>query len=412
MRIRYGLVGNTLAHSWSVPLHKSLGNPAYALYEMERQAFVALLQSRCFLGLNVTVPYKRLARDLCDELSPVARRCGSVNTVCPTKDGRLWGDNTDYAGFAFLLQEAGVTLQGKRVGILGTGGAAHTVRAFARDHGAVAVEMLTRAQIACGNVYTRLAGCEILVQATPVGMYPQIEALPVDPARLPALEFVGDLVYNPLRTSLQQQAEALGIPACGGLGMLAAQAAQAHTIFTGEEVCAAQVRRLEQALRSQKQTIVLIGMPGCGKSAVAKALAEKTGRPLFDTDELLQAQTGIPCATMLPALGEERFRELEAACIREVSQHTGSIIATGGGAVLREDNIRALSKNGLLVWLQRELSQLSLIGRPLSATPELVQTMYAARKNLYQTAAQATVQNNGTIAQAVDEILALPALHT
>ncbi len=384
---KYYLLGGTLGHSHSPRVHAALGNPAYALHPLPPEALADFFAARDFAGVNVTIPYKQAVMPLCDALDAAAVEIGAVNTVVNC-GGKLFGCNTDIDGFLFLCREAKISLAGKKVLVLGSGGTSHTVCAAAKRSGAREVVVVSRTgKVNYDNVRTTCGNAEILVNTTPVGMYPHAGESPLSLDGFNRLTGVVDVVYNPLRTALLLDAERRGIPAAGGLSMLVAQAAAADTLFRGRRHTDGEISRIAADLRRELKNIVLIGMPGCGKSTVGKCLAAKTGRELIDLDAAITARAGMKIPDIFEKFGEAHFRDLEAEVTKEVCATGGKIIACGGGTVLREENRAALSSNGYVVYLRRAVSKLARGGRPLSAGDGAVERLYKERRAVYEAAA-------------------------
>lgn len=392
--MRYGLIGERLAHSHSPAIHKLLAPYAYDLYEMPREDIAAFIRRPDIGGLNVTIPYKQAVMPLCDDLSPQARRIGSVNTLVYGAGRRITGHNTDYSGFSRMASEAGIAFAGRKVVILGSGGTAQTAIHVARDEGAKEVVVVSRTgENHYGNL-SKHADAQVLVNTTPVGMYPAVEAAPVSLDMFPNLAGVVDVIYNPLRTTLVQDAMRRGIPTANGLAMLVYQAAFAAELFLGEAIAPQRVQSALKGIRASVENIVLIGMPGCGKSSVGRVLAEMTGRPLVDTDREIVRRTGKPVADIFAQEGEAAFRALESAVIAENARRSGIILATGGGSVLSGRNRAALSQNGRIVYLRRAIHMLATRGRPLSAN---LQKLAQERLPLYAAVSDIIVDNRGHI---------------
>ena len=399
----YGLLGEKLGHSWSVPIHRRLAGYEYRLYEKKPEEVEGFLRGGDFQGLNVTIPYKKTAAALCGELSPAAAKLGSVNTLLRRPDGSLYGDNTDLFGFEALVRESGVDPAGKKTLVLGSGGASVTVCAVLRDLGALVTVISRSGEDNYGNL-RRHAGAQLLVNATPVGMYPHNGASPVDLAGFPRLEAVYDLIYNPARTSLMLRARELGIPAYGGLWMLVAQAVRSCEIFTGREIDRGEIRRIRDELSSSMENVVLIGMPGCGKSTVAALLGKATGRPVLEADREIEAAAGKSIPEIFREDGEDAFRALETRILGELGARTGCVISTGGGCVTRSENEPLLRQNGRIVWLERDLRTLDRRGRPLSLSRDL-EELYRERSPLYRRFADVRIENNGPPEWAAARIL-------
>ena len=397
-----GLLGASLRHSYSPRLHALLGDAAYRLFEVAPEGLAAFLTTGDFHGLNVTIPYKKTVLPYCAALSPTARRIGAVNTLVRRENGTLYGDNTDFDGFLWLLRRNFAPRAGELALVLGSGGAGVTVRAALESVGMRTVTVSRQGENNYVNLY-RYSDAVLLVNATPVGMYPNNGGCLTDLCRLPSLRCVLDLVYNPEKTALLLEAERLGLAGEDGLPMLVAQARRSAELFRGGTIPPTLSDSILCKLRSEMRNIILIGMPGCGKTTVGRALAEALGRPFFDADEMLERQVGCPCAELLLRAGEEAFRREETAVLTELGKRSGCVIATGGGCVTREENYPLLHQNGQLVRLLRDLALLPVGGRPLSRAVPLP-TLAAQREPLYRRFADITIDNNGTVAQTVAAI--------
>ncbi len=395
---RCGLLGEKLGHSFSPRIHQELGGYEYRLYEKSPQELDVFLKSGDFDGLNVTIPYKQTVIPYCAGLSPRAQAIGSVNTLVRRADGSLWGDNTDYDGFSAMLEQANISLDGKKALVLGSGGASKTVQAVLRDRGA-SVVVISRSGPDSYDNLDRHADARLVVNTTPVGMYPKNGAAALDIRRFPRCEAVLDVVYNPARTRLMLDAEACGIPAFGGLLMLVEQARRAAEIFTGNQIDAAVTGHLTVKLARETQNIALIGMPGCGKTTVGRALADLLGRPFYDADEQIEARAGRKIPDIFAQDGEAAFRKLETEVLAELSRQSGAVIATGGGVVTREENRDLLRQNSTIVWLQRDLHSLPLAGRPVSQSRPLNE-LAAERMPLYRAWSGAAVEVCGPVETA------------
>ncbi|MGI6014070.1 MAG: shikimate kinase [Oscillospiraceae bacterium] len=399
-----GLLGETLGHSYSPAIHAQLGSYEYLLYEKPETELDTFLKSGRFDGLNVTIPYKKAVVPYCAELSDFARSIGSVNTLVHRADGTLFGDNTDAYGFASMIRKSGITVTGKKVLVLGSGGASVTVCAVLQSLGAGTVVVISRnGENNYGNLDLH-ADAEIVVNTTPVGMFPHNGTSPVDLSLFPACKGVLDIVYNPARTSLLLQAEARGIPHLGGLHMLVAQAKRSSELFTGAAIEAVQIDRIEQTLAASMQNIILIGMPGSGKSSIANALAARLQRPIFDSDTEIVSRSGNEIPAIFASAGEAAFRDLESDVLADLGKQSGIILATGGGSVLRASNYPALHQNGTIFWIVRDIDALPTDGRPLSQRNNL-HTMFTNRKPKYEAFADYVIDNNGRLDNAVDQIL-------
>ena len=400
--MEYGLIGAKLGHSYSPAIHAELGNYEYRLCEQTEEAFTDLLRRREFKGLNVTIPYKKVACRLCDALSDTARAVGSVNTLVVRPDGSLFGHNTDIGGFIAMLRHAGIGATGRKAVILGSGGTSLTAQAALKLLGAREVVVVSRqGPVDYDSLYRHHADAELLVNTTPVGMYPNNGHAAVDIARLPHLLGVADVIYNPDRTALILDAEARGIPCTGGLYMLVDQAREAAEYFTDRVIPESETDRIYALLRGEALNLVLVGMPGSGKSTVGAALAQIMGRPFVDCDAEIVRRAGRSIPEIFAQDGEAAFRALEARIIAEVCKEKHQVVAMGGGAVLRQDNVRAMRQNGKVLLLLRDLDALPMDGRPLSKSPEALLEMWRVREGKYRAASDITLDNNGPLAETV-----------
>lgn len=401
--MKCGLLGRKLGHSYSPMLHALLGDYEYLLYEREPDEVEGFIRSGAWDAINVTIPYKKAVVPFLDELSEGARALGSVNTIVRRPDGTLFGDNTDVFGFTYMLRRSGVNPAGKKALVLGSGGASVTVQAVLRGLGAQVV-VISRTGADNYDNLSQHRDARLIVNATPVGMYPNNGISPIDLAAFPACEGALDLIYNPARTAFLLQAEALGIPHENGLSMLAAQAKRASELFTGKSLPDEDVERSIRAVEHTLQNIVLIGMPGCGKSTLARLLGERLNRPVVELDRLIEETAGLSIPEIFAAQGESGFRVLETQALREAGRRSGAILSTGGGCVTRPENYPLLHQNGRIVWLRRDVSLLPTAGRPLSQarSPEVI---YRERRPLYERFADRTVDNDGPIEKTLEQIL-------
>ena len=361
-----GLLGQKLSHSYSPAIHSMLGDYEYKLYETEPENVETFLRKGDFDALNVTIPYKKCAAAICDELSETARAIGSVNTIVRRADGTLYGDNTDVYGFEELLRRAVFSPRAKKVLVLGSGGASAAVVYALEKQQAREIVVVSRDGKDNYSNLSRHTDAELIVNTTPVGMYPHNGEAVIDLLRFPHCRAVVDLIYNPVRTELLLQAEKLGIPCANGMVMLAAQAIRASEIFTGKKAASGALEHAIDLVKSKTMNIVLIGMPGCGKSAVAEALGKALGREVLDTDAYIEEHTGYTPEQIITMQGESVFRTHESEAVRELGSAFGAIVATGGGAVLHEENYAPLHQNGVIFWLRRDLDKLERDGRPLA----------------------------------------------
>ena len=402
--MKCGLLGEKLGHSYSPQIHAELADYDYRLYEKAPDEVEDFVRHGDWHGLNVTIPYKKTVIPFCDELSETAATIGSVNTLRRRKDGTIFGDNTDAFGFETLLKQTiPGSIKGQKALVLGTGGASVTVCAVLRNHGAEVVTISRSGENNYENL-DRHADARLLVNTTPVGMYPKNGVSPVDLALFPKLSCVLDVVYNPARTALLLQAEKLRIPHAGGLTMLVAQAKRSSEIFLGNTLPDGEIARITKQLSGSMQNIVLVGMPGCGKSTVGALLARRLGRPLLEADAELVKTAGMSIPAIFENESEPGFRRRETATLSELGKKSGAVISTGGGCVTRPENYPLLHQNGTIIWLRRDLKKLAREGRPLSLGADL-SAMYAVREPLYASFADFTVDNTGTPEETVDAIL-------
>lgn len=379
----YGLLGRTLRHSYSPQIHALLGDYEYRLFEVEPQDLEAFLKKREFGGINVTIPYKKDVLPYLSGISDNAKRIGAVNTIIVKEDGGLYGDNTDYDGFLRLVQKSGFQVKGKKALVLGTGGASLPISAVLSDLGAREVVFISRSGENNYQNLSRHADADFIVNTTPVGMYPNNLKAPLSLSEFPNLSGVLDIVYNPQKTKLILDAERLGIPAHSGLLMLVAQGKRAAELFLGHDIPDSETDRIFKKLSTEMQNIVLVGMPGCGKTTVGKALAEQLNRPFFDADEEILKRTGKSAEAWIEACGEAVFRQKETEVLESLCKQSGTVIATGGGAVTVPENADILRQNSIVFFLNRDVSTLPVEGRPLSKATALSE-MYEVRLPLYR----------------------------
>ena len=403
----YGLIGGKLGHSYSKIIHEKIADYTYELLplptETEARTF---MEKRAFAAINVTIPYKQFVIPYCDVVDPKAQAIGAVNTIV-NRDGKLYGYNTDYAGFAYLAGAHGVDFAGKTVLILGTGGTHSTVTAVCRDGGAK--EILTASRTGKGDalLYSEAMhrpDVQIIVNTTPCGMFPNVGQCLIDPKAFPALEAVLDVVYNPFRTELLLRAEDCGVTAAGGFEMLVAQAVYAAEYFLSRKFddAAGEIGRITAALRRDMLNVALIGMPSSGKSTVGRALAERLGKKFIDLDEEIVKADGRSIPDIFAAEGEDGFRAKESAQTARFAKEGRQLLSCGGGIIKRGENLRALHQNGVVLFLDRPLDALTVGGgRPLSSSTEALKKMEAERRPLYLAAADAVIPNSGTVEDAV-----------
>lgn len=401
--MKCGLLGGKLGHSYSPQIHAALADYPYGLYEKNPEQLEDFLKNGDFTGLNVTIPYKKAVIPYCAELTPRAKQLGAVNTIVRRPDGTLIGHNTDYFGFASMVEVSGLSPAGKKCLVLGSGGASATAVAVLREMGAEVVVISRFGENNYENLHLH-TDTAIIVNATPVGMYPNVGVSPLDLSLFPRLEGVLDVVYNPARTQLLLDAESRGIVAMNGLWMLVAQAKESAEWFTGAPIADDKIPAIHHALRLQMENIVLIGMPGSGKSTVAAKLAAKLGKKVVDADARIIALAGKTIPDIFAQEGEVGFRKWETLAIAELGKQSGLVIATGGGCVTQARNYPLLHQNGTIFCLERDIAKLPTDGRPLSQAGKLAE-MYRVRAPLYQRFADHIVDNNGTVDDTLSLIL-------
>lgn len=400
----YGLLGRTLRHSYSPQIHALLGDYEYRLFEVEPQDLEAFLKKREFGGINVTIPYKKDVLPYLSGISDNAKRIGAVNTIIVKEDGGLYGDNTDYDGFLRLVQKSGFQVKGKKALVLGTGGASLPISAVLSDLGAREVVFISRSGENNYQNLSRHADADLIVNTTPVGMYPNNLKAPLSLSEFPNLSGVLDIVYNPQKTKLILDAERLGIPAYSGLLMLVAQGKRAAELFLGHDIPDSETDRIFKKLSTEMQNIVLVGMPGCGKTTVGKALAEQLNRPFFDADEEILKRTGKSAEAWIEACGEAVFRQKETEVLESLCKQSGTVIATGGGAVTVPENADILRQNSIVFFINRDVSALPVEGRPLSKATALSE-MYEVRLPMYRSVCDYEIAADGSVEAVVRRIL-------
>lgn len=402
--MKAGLLGRKLGHSFSPQIHSMLGTYSYDLFEVEPEELGSFMCSNTFDAINVTIPYKKDVIPFCAELTETARAIGSVNTIVRRKDGTLLGDNTDAAGFSAMLEELDVNVNGSKCLVLGSGGASLTAVYVLNKLGASDVIVISRSGKDNYDNISRHYDADLIVNTTPVGMYPNNGISPLSLDGFDRLKGCVDVVYNPAKTRFLLDAEAKGIPSIGGLYMLVEQARAASERFTDTVIDPALTRRVYTTLYNQTRNIVLIGMPGSGKSTIAARLAEKTGRIVVDSDTEFVNTHGMSIPDYFAVHTEAEFRDAETAVLREITKRSGCIIATGGGAVVRSENRDLLRQNGMVFYLERELRLLPTKGRPISQANRL-EDLYRVRHPLYRSFADAVVDNNSSIDETVNSIM-------
>lgn len=400
--MKYCLIGEKLGHSYSKIIHEKLGL-SYSLKELNKIELDSFLKSPDFDGFNVTIPYKKDVIPYMEELSPTASLAGAVNTVV-NKNGKLYGYNTDVDGMNYMLNKVGVSVKDKVVMILGSGGTSNTAVTLCKRENAKVYRVVSRSgKINYDNCYN-YQDTQIIINTTPVGMYPNVEDKPIDLSKFSSLIGVFDCVYNPKNTELLTQAKSLNIPCNGGLDMLVKQAVLAYNIWKESKQSDAITQKIVKEIDFQTKNIVLSGMPSAGKTTIGKALASKLGKDFYDSDTLIKETFLKTPAEIIESEGEESFRQKESLVIKELALKRGVVIALGGGAVLKDKNIKNLKRNGVIFYIKRELDLLVTDNRPLSQK-QGVKALYENRKSLYENTCDYIVENNNDINSAVMEII-------
>lgn len=406
--MQYGCIGKRLGHSFSAVIHAKLGDYDYRLVELEENELDAFMKEKNFKGINVTIPYKQAVIPHLDRIDGSAKSIGAVNTIV-NENGFLTGYNTDFYGMTELLKRGGIELKGKNVFALGTGGTSKTARAVAASQGAEKVYVVSRTpkdgEISYDEMYGMSDLVEAVINTTPVGMFPKNGHSPIEPERFPNLGGAADAVYNPLTTELVRRTRKCGVKAVNGLYMLVAQAAKAAECFFGDDTMTQKTDRVYSEIYKSKLNLVLTGMPGSGKSSIGRLIAEKTGREFYDTDDEFVKENGA-ISDFFAEHGEAAFRDAESEIVRKLGEKNGIVIATGGGAVLREKNVNALGQNGLVVFLDRDIERIvPTADRPLGNSRDAIEKRYRERYPIYCAAADIRVESNNDVETVADEIM-------
>ena len=412
--MEYGLIGEKLKHSYSKEIHEMLGKYEYEICEVPKENLARFIMNKEFKGLNVTIPYKEAVIPYLDYIDPIAKRVGAVNTIV-NEDGILKGYNTDVLGFRSMLVNANVSVLGKGIFILGTGGTSKTAYDVCKSLGADNIYFVTRGDSRGGRlityeeaVTTHRMYCDILINTTPCGMFPNSEDMAIDPGALPNLKCTIDVIYNPLRTKLMSKSKKIGINTVGGLYMLVSQAIASAEIFTGEKFKVGTNKRVYNNVYFKISNVVLTGMPGAGKTSIGKILAEKLDKEFYDVDAEIEKITGITPSQYITQKGEKEFRKIEATTIAELSKKTNAVIATGGGSVIYAENIDRLKRNGRIYFIDRSLNKLVPTGdRPLSNTIEQLKMRYNERIEKYRTSADAIIPGDGSVIETANRIVSM-----
>ncbi len=401
----FGLLGRKLGHSLSPQIHAKLGDYQYDLFCKEPEELENFFNDKSLKGYNVTIPYKVDAFRACDELSETAKKIGSVNTCIRRSDGTLFGDNTDYFGFSYMAKKAGSSFKDKKVLVLGSGGASLTVQIVSRDEGAREIVVVSRTGENNYQNISRHYDADIIVNTTPVGMFPKNGEKLIDLSAFKNCTTVLDLIYNPLKTNLLLQAEDLKINCSNGLVMLVAQAVKSAEQFLETEIEESVIDRIYEELINDRKNIVFVGMPGSGKSTIGRMLAEKLGRKFLDTDLMIEEKENKKIPEIFSQQGESYFRDVETECVKTAGMQMGIVISTGGGAILREENRNALRENSTIIYLDRNLEKLETAGRPLSSDEEKLKKLAEERIPIYKSLADFQVLTDDDAQITFSEVL-------
>lgn len=404
--MKCGLIGKPLGHSYSPLIHSHLCDYEYRLIELDENEVGTFLKSDNYDSINVTIPYKKTVMQFLNVISPEAERIGSVNTITHLPDGRLKGDNTDYYGFSYMLDKGNIDVCGKKVLILGSGGASMTARTVAADRGAFEIVIISRSGENNYENIDRHSDCDVLINTTPVGMYPNNGMSPVSLVHFPKLSGVVDMIYNPSKTALILEAEENNIPCISGLCMLVAQAKAAAEFFIGQALENSLIDQIKDIIEFDMKNIMLIGMPGVGKTTNGQLIAKKLNREFVDLDEEIVKQSGVSIPEIFKNHGEDKFRELEHKVLEEYSKKSGLVISCGGGIVVRENNIPLLRQNSTVVFMKRDIASLPKDGRPVSQANDLSE-LYKKRLPMYEKAADIIFEMNGSPSCNSDGIISV-----
>lgn len=406
--MKYGLIGKPLGHSFSREIHALIADYDYRLLEIDEDELPRFFQERDFSGINVTIPYKQAVIPFLDEISDEAKKIGAVNTIVK-KEGKLFGFNTDFFGMRALIKSAGLDLENKTVLILGTGGTSKTAVEVSKSLGATEIVKVSRKKssdtVTYDEAYEKLSGADVIINTTPVGMFPNADKTPVDVKKFKNLQGVIDAVYNPLRTNFVLDAKSIDAKGRGGLYMLVAQAVYASALFLDKTADESVIDKTYARILKEKRNIVLCGMPSSGKTTVGKEIAKVFGKKFIDTDDVVVEKRKESISDIFEKYGEGEFRKEERLAIEELSKENGLVIATGGGAVLDENNVRALRRNGVILFLDRSLENLvATADRPLSSDTEKLKNLFEKRYDVYKSCADALIPADGEIADVVEKI--------
>ncbi|MDO4378256.1 MAG: shikimate kinase [Erysipelotrichia bacterium] len=406
--MEYGLIGYPLKHSFSKEIHQLISDYDYSLKELTEAELADFMRKADFKGINVTIPYKQAVIPYLNEIDRQAQMIGAVNTIV-NENGKLKGYNTDFFGLLSLLKKINCTIENKNVLILGTGGTSNTAAAVCEYLNAANVDKVSRKNdgqyLTYAQLYQKADKYQIIINATPCGMYPHNSDCAVQTDMFPNLEAVVDVIYNPLNTKLVMQAQKNGIKAIGGLYMLVSQAVHASSLFQSENYSAELIEEIYQKIKKQKQNIVFIGMPTSGKTTIGKIISKQLKREFYDIDDIIVKKNNKEIVDIFHKNGEKVFREYEQQAVKEVYRTNGAVISCGGGTILKEENVQMLKQNGLFIFLDRDLDKLQAgKNRPITSSREQLEEIYQQRYGLYRQYADIVIKNNTTVAAAVEQI--------
>ncbi len=402
---KFGLIGKTLKHSFSKKIHPYFADYTYDLIEVQPENLSSFIKENDYDGFNVTIPYKKDVIEFLDVVDERAKKIGAVNTVV-RRNGKLYGYNTDFDGMVYALNSAGINLKDKVVLILGSGGTSNTAKAVAESLGASSIKKLSRTGEINYQNYSTLAGdAQVIINTTPVGMYPENYSCLIDLKNFANLSGVLDVVYNPALTMLLKQAKDLGVPYANGQPMLVTQAKVASELFLDKKHSDKLIEEVIGKLKMENQNLVLVGMPGSGKSTIGRAVAELLNKEFIDTDQVIEQKENKSIPQIFAEFGEDYFRKIEREVLSEVGKLSGKVISTGGGIVKNADNYFYLKQNGVIIWIDRDIELLSCENRPLSKDLDAVKKLYNERKDKYAFFADEKISNDGSLDSAVKETI-------